>query len=74
MIAERRKLRESGRRVEVVAVAWDQALLDRAGRVLQSWVARDISEAEREVRTLRQAIAVLAGTEALCTVAARRRL
>ena len=51
------KLRESGRRVEVIAVAWDQALLDRAGRVLQSWVARDMSEAEREARTLRQAIA-----------------
>ena len=40
-------LRECGWRVEVVAVAWEQELLDRAGRVLQSWVASDMSEAER---------------------------
>ena len=50
-------LRESGWRVEVVAVAWDQALLDRAGRRLQSWVARDMSEGEKEALMLRQAIA-----------------
>ena len=31
------KRRKLGRRVEVVAVAWEQKLLDRAGRQLQSW-------------------------------------
>ena len=51
------KLRKSGRRVEVVAVAWEQKLLDRAGRRLQSWVARDMSEGEKEALMLRQAIA-----------------
>ncbi len=51
------KLRKSGRRAEVIAVSWDQALLDRAGRRLQSRVARDMSEAEREALTLWQAIA-----------------
>ena len=51
------KLRQSGRRVEVVAVAWEQRLLDRAGRRLQSWAARDISEAEKEILSLREAIA-----------------
>ena len=51
------KLRKSGRRVEVVAVAWEQTLLDRAGRRLRSWAASDMSEAEREILTLRQAIA-----------------
>ena len=49
-------LRQSGRRVEVVAVAWEQHLLDRAARVLQSWIAGDMSEAEREILTLRQAL------------------
>ena len=39
------KLRTVGRRVEVVAVAWGQHLLDRAERVLQSWTAGDVSEA-----------------------------
>ena len=51
------KLRHSGRRVEVVAVAWEQHLLDRAERVLQSWTAGDMSEAETELLTLRQAVA-----------------
>ena len=51
------KLRHSGRRVEVVAVAWEQHLLDRAERVLQSWTAGDMSEAETELFTLRQAVA-----------------
>ena len=37
------KLRRSGQRVEVVAVAWDQKLLDRAGRGLRSWVAGKMS-------------------------------
>ena len=51
------KLRRSGRRVEVVAVAWEQKLLDRAGRRLQSWVARKMSEDEKEALMLRQAMA-----------------
>ena len=51
------KLRHSGRRVEVVAVAWEQHLLDRAERVLQSWTAGDMSEAETELLALRQAVA-----------------
>ncbi len=50
-------LRESGRRVEVVAVAWEQHLLDRAERVLTSWRGRAITEAEQEAAMLRQAIA-----------------
>ena len=51
------KLRTGGRRVEVVAAAWEQHLLDRAERVLQSWTVRDMSEAERELLALRQAVA-----------------
>ena len=51
------KLRAAGRRVEVVAVAWEQHLLDRADRVLQSWTVRDMSEAEIELLALRQAVA-----------------
>ena len=50
------KLRKSGRRVEVVAVAWEQKLLDRAGRRLQSWTVGDMSEDEKEFLVLRQAI------------------
>ena len=49
-------LRESGWRVEVVAVAWEQQLLDRAARVLHSWIAGDMTEADREHLALRQAI------------------
>ena len=49
-------LRECGWRVEVVAVAWEQEFLDRAERVLQSWIARDMTEADRELLTLRQAV------------------
>ena len=49
-------LRECGWRVEVVAVAWEQELLDRAERVLQSWIARDMTGADRELLTLRQAV------------------
>jgi len=59
-VAHRRlweKLRQSGRRVEVVAVAWEPHLLDRAERVLQSWTAGDMSEAETELLALRQAVA-----------------
>ena len=49
-------LRECGWRVEVVAVAWEQELLDRAERVLQSWIARDMTGADRELLTLHQAV------------------
>ena len=52
-----RILRESGRRVEVVAVAWEQPLLDRAERVLTSWRGRAVTEAEQEAIMLRQAVA-----------------
>ena len=48
-------LRECGWRVEVVAVAWEQELLDRAERVLQSWIGRDLTEAGRELLILRWA-------------------
>ena len=51
------KLRQAGRRIELVAVAWEKHLLDRAGRVLTSWRGRGISEAEQEAIMLRQAIA-----------------
>ncbi len=50
------KLRESGRRIEVVAVAWEQQLLDRAERVFQSWRGRAISDAEKELLTLQLAV------------------
>ena len=51
------KLRQSGCRVEVVAVAWERHVLDRAERVLTSWRGRGITEAEQEAAMLRQAIA-----------------
>ena len=51
------KLQESGRRIELVAVAWEQHILDRAERVLTSWRGHGISEAEQEAIMLRQAIA-----------------
>ena len=50
------KLRQSGRRIEVVAAAWEKHLLDRAARVLQSWIAGDMTEAGRELLALRQAV------------------
>ena len=50
------KLRESGRRVEVVAVAWEHHLLDRAERVFHSWLTSEISAAEKELLMLLQAI------------------
>ena len=49
-------LRECGWRIEVVAVAWKQELLDRAERVLQTWVGRDLTEAGRELLILRWAV------------------
>ncbi len=51
------KLRVAGRTVEVVAVAWDQERLDRAQRVLQSWVDSDTGQAKKEAEALRQSIA-----------------
>ena len=50
------KLRESGRRIEVVAVAWEKHLLDRAGRVLTSWRGRAVTDAEQQLIVLRQAL------------------
>ena len=49
-------LRELGWRVEVVAVAWEQELLDRAERVMRSWVGGDLTEAGRELLHLRWAV------------------
>ena len=49
-------LRESGRRIEVVAAAWEQHLLDRAERVLTSWRWRAMTDAEQEAVMIRQAI------------------
>ena len=49
-------LRELGWRVEVVAVAWEQGLLDRAERVMRSWVGGELTEAARELLYLRWAV------------------
>ena len=49
-------LRQASRAVEVFAVAWEQHFLDRAARVLQSWIAGDMTEADRELLALRQAV------------------
>ena len=49
-------LREYGWRIEVAAVAWEQELLDRAERVMQTWVGRDLTEAGRELLILRWAV------------------
>ena len=40
----------------MVAVAWEQELLDRAERVMRSWVGRDLTEAGRELLILRWAV------------------
>jgi len=50
-------LRETGRRVEVVVVAWELHLLDRAEWVLTSCQGRAISDAEQEAVMIRHAIA-----------------
>ena len=50
------KLRERGRRVEVVAMAWEQKHLDRARRRLEFWAAGAKGEASRQAAFLRQAI------------------
>ena len=49
-------LRELGWRIEVVAVAWEQELLDRAERVMKTWVGRDLTEGGRELLILRWAV------------------
>ena len=49
-------LREYGWRIEVVAGAWEQELLDRAERVMQTWVGRDLTEGGRELLILRWAV------------------
>ena len=49
-------LRECGWRTEAVAVAWEQELLDRAERVMRSWVGRDLTVAGRELLILRWAV------------------
>ncbi len=51
------KLRQAGRRVEVVAAAWEHKHLDRADRRLQSWVGSPAGEASQQAALLRQAIA-----------------
>ena len=51
------KLRETGRRVEVVAMAWEQKHLDRARRRLEFWAAGARGDASRQADFLRQAIA-----------------
>ena len=51
------KLRETGRRVEVVAMAWEQKHLDHARRRLEFWAAGARGEASRQAALLRQAIA-----------------
>ena len=50
------ELRQSGRRVEVVAATWEHQHLDRARRRLQFWRTRKISAAEQEILTLRRAV------------------
>ncbi len=49
-------LRECGWWIEVVAVAWEQELPDRAERVMRSWVGGDLTEAGRELLILRWAV------------------
>ena len=51
------KLRQTGRRVEVVAMAWDQKHFDRAGRRLEFWRGCSKGEASQQAAFLRQAIA-----------------
>ena len=50
------KLRESGRKVDLVAVAWEKHILERAERVFQSWRGRGITDAEQELIILREAL------------------
>ena len=51
------KLRKRGRRVEVVAMAWEQKHLDRARRRLEFWATGAKGEDSRQAAFLRQAIA-----------------
>ena len=50
------KLRERGRRVEVVAMAWEQKHLDRIGRRLEFWRGGSKGEDSQQVAFLRQAL------------------
>ena len=50
------KLRERSRRVEVVAMAWDQKNLDRIGRRLEFWRGGAKWEDSQQVAFLRQAL------------------
>ena len=52
------KLRQSGRRVELVAAAWEQRHLDRAERVFASWRGRAGSEDDQDMAILRQALSL----------------
>ena len=51
------RLRETGRRVEVVAMAWERKHLDRTRRRLAFWAAGAKGEASRQAAFLRQALA-----------------
>ena len=51
-----RRLRAGGRQVRVVAMAWEQSLLTRSGKVLAAWGGKD-SRDEDSPDTLRKAIA-----------------
>ena len=52
-----KRLRRTGRCVEVVAMAWEQKHLDRARRRLEFWAAGDRSGGEQKAVFLRQALA-----------------
>ena len=52
-----KRLRERGRRVEVVATAWERKHLDRTGRRLEFWAAGARGEASRQAAYLRQVLA-----------------
>ena len=52
-----KRLRGTGRRVEVVAMAWEQKHLDRAGRRLEFWASGDSRGGGQEAAFLRQALA-----------------
>lgn len=52
-----KKLRETGRYVEVVVMAWEQKHLARARRRLEFWAAGAKGEASRQATFLPQAIA-----------------
>ena len=51
-----RRLRAGGRQVRVVAMAWEQSLLTRSGKVLAAWGGKDSRDKDAP-DTLRKAIA-----------------